>query len=125
MVKVWRCEVDIAAVARTCSEWPLLLAFLQRRHPAAHPACDIKALLLTIVKVPPYLHMLLNACFEDQSPSAYQCQGISLVLHLMTSNFQWTLVTGALLGCLMITAIHTNAVRDSPQECTMLRESVS
>ena len=44
--------MDIAAVARTCSEWPLLLAFLQRRHPAAHPTCDIKALLLTIVKVP-------------------------------------------------------------------------
>ncbi|KAL0036895.1 hypothetical protein WJX77_003973 [Trebouxia sp. C0004] len=48
--KVWRCEVDIAAVARTCSEWPLLLAFLQRRQPAAHPTCDIKSLLLTIVK---------------------------------------------------------------------------
>ncbi|KAL0046520.1 hypothetical protein WJX82_002723 [Trebouxia sp. C0006] len=48
--KVWRCEVDIAAVATTCSEWPLLLAFLQRRNPAAHPTCDIKALLLTIVK---------------------------------------------------------------------------
>lgn len=52
MFQVWRCEVDIAAVARTCSEWPLLLAFLQRRNPAAHPTCDIKALLLTIVKVP-------------------------------------------------------------------------
>ena len=49
--QVWRCEVDIAAVARTCSDWPLLLAFLQRRQPAAHPTCDIKALLLTIVKV--------------------------------------------------------------------------
>jgi len=43
--------VDIAAVARTCSDWPLLLAFLQRRQPGAHPTCDIKALLLTIVKV--------------------------------------------------------------------------
>lgn len=53
--------MDIAAVARTCSEWPLLLAFLQRRHPAAHPTCDIKALLLTIVKVPLYSYMLLNA----------------------------------------------------------------
>ena len=52
MFQVWRCEVDIAAVATTCSEWPLLLAFLQRRNPAAHPTCDIKALLLTIVKVP-------------------------------------------------------------------------
>lgn len=48
--KMWRCEVDIAAVARTCTDWPLLLAFLQRRQPAAHPTCDIKALLLTIVK---------------------------------------------------------------------------
>jgi hypothetical protein len=50
-LQVCRCEVDIAAVARTCSDWPLLLAFLQRRQPGAHPTCDIKALLLTIVKV--------------------------------------------------------------------------
>jgi len=53
--------VDIAAVARTCSEWPLLLAFLQRRHPAAHPTCDIKALLLTIVKVLLYSYLLFGA----------------------------------------------------------------
>ena len=50
-VQVWECKVDIAAVASTCSEWPLLLAFLQRRQPTLHPNCDIKAMLLTIVKV--------------------------------------------------------------------------
>lgn len=56
-MQVWRCEVDIAAVGRTCTDWPLLLGFLQRRQPSLHPTCDIKLLLLTIVKVlqSPYL----------------------------------------------------------------------
>ena len=52
--QVWKCEVDIAAVGRTCTDWPLLLGFLQRRQPSLHPTCDIKPLLLTIVKVLQY-----------------------------------------------------------------------
>lgn len=48
--KVWTCEVGIAAVAATCSDWPVILAFLQRRQASLHPGCDIKAMLLSIVK---------------------------------------------------------------------------
>ncbi|KAL3156053.1 hypothetical protein ABBQ32_013041 [Trebouxia sp. C0010 RCD-2024] len=62
--KVWRCEVDIAAVGRTCTNWPLLLAFLQRRQPLLHPSCDIKALLLAIVKG--VLLEQLNMCTVKQ-----------------------------------------------------------
>ena len=63
-IQVWRCEVDIAAVARTCTDWPLLLAFLQRRQPALHPTCDIKALLLTIVKVS-LPHLAVSGVAQD------------------------------------------------------------
>lgn len=62
-LQVWRCEVDIAAVGRTCTDWALLLPFLHRRQPLLHPTCDIKALLLTIVKVQnpqaPHIWLLL------------------------------------------------------------------
>lgn len=50
-VQVWRCEVDIPGLARTCSDGPLLLGFLQRRQQVLHPQCDIKALLLSTIKV--------------------------------------------------------------------------
>lgn len=51
LAQIWRCKVDIAAVAATCSDWPLLLGFLQRRQPIQHPNSDIRAMLLTITKV--------------------------------------------------------------------------
>ena len=78
-MQVWKCEVDIAAVGRTCTDWPLLLGFLQRRQPSQHPTCDIKPLLPTIVKVV-LSHSWLDPCC---APLASPLSGLIAVIKVV------------------------------------------
>ena len=50
-LQVWRCTVDVAAVAACIADTPACLAFLQRRSPALHPTVNLRALSIAIVKV--------------------------------------------------------------------------
>ncbi|KAK9823149.1 hypothetical protein WJX72_000636 [[Myrmecia] bisecta] len=53
---IWRCALDMAAIAKSSQDWPALVAFLQRRRPAGQAGslpgtgADIKGLTLAIIK---------------------------------------------------------------------------
>lgn len=56
------CSIDVPAIARSCSDWPTLVAFLQRRRPNAHPKTDLKALTMSVIKVRTPVEIFLSSC---------------------------------------------------------------
>eukprot|EP00873_Tetraselmis_striata_P041404 jgi/Tetstr1/461668/TSEL_006768.t1 len=77
---LWRLEVFLEGVAATCSAWPQLAAFLQRRRPSLHPLSPPKPLVLGI----------LASLLQEREPMAvlsavYDALNAASAVHMRTA----------------------------------------